>query len=85
MEEDPSRIRGLLFAIGEHAGLAASASESRLAVPLVRERFLGHDDAGVHAAAEWLVQEAGGGPPAQAGPLDPARSPRRSRAQELVL
>ncbi|MFI5454056.1 MAG: protein kinase [Isosphaerales bacterium] len=59
VDDDPSRIRGLLFAIGQHGALEASAPESRFVVSLIRERFLGHDDAGVHGAAEWLLGKFG--------------------------
>jgi len=59
VDDDPSRIRGLLFAIGQHGALEASAPETRFVVSLIRERFLGHDDAGVHGAAEWLLGKFG--------------------------
>ncbi len=75
VETDPSRIRGLLFAIGEHAALRESASEPRLAVSLIRERFLDHGDAGVHGAAEWLIGKLADAE--HAGPLVPARAATR--------
>ena len=70
VDEDPSRIRGLLFAIGQHGALRASAPESRRVESLIRDRFLGHEDPGVHGAAEWLLGKLGakGG----ATPFDPA-------------
>jgi eukaryotic-like serine/threonine-protein kinase len=71
VEQDPSCIRGLLFAIGQHGALRESASESRLAATLIRDRFLGHGDAGIHGAAEWLLMALGGA--VDGAPLDPAR------------
>jgi eukaryotic-like serine/threonine-protein kinase len=53
VDADPSRIRGILFAIGQHSALKDRASDPFFQ-SLIRERFLGHDDPGVHAAAEWL-------------------------------
>jgi hypothetical protein len=61
VEQDPSRIRGLVFAIGQHSALDASAPESRALEWLIRERFLGNHDAGVHGAAEWLLKKLGAG------------------------
>ncbi len=39
--------------------LEAQAPEFRLVASLVQERFLGHSDAGVHGAAEWLLAKLG--------------------------
>ena len=69
VDDDPSRIRGLLFAIGQHGALEASAPQSCPLVSLIRERFLGHDDAGVHGAAEWLLAKlSASGCASDAGP-----------------
>jgi eukaryotic-like serine/threonine-protein kinase len=77
VDDDPSRIRGLLFAIGQHGALEAAAPESRLVVSLIQERFLGHDDAGVHGAAQWLLGKLGDYPQESAA-LSPAVSTRMS-------
>ena len=78
VDDDPSRIRGLLFAIGQHGALEASAAESRLVESLIRERFLGHDDAGVHGAAEWLLGKLGDS--GNASDLNPAAASTRTAA-----
>src|SRR5262249_15263899 len=78
VDDDPSRIRGLLFAIGQHGALAASAPESHRVASRIRERFLGHGDAGVHGAAGWLLGRLGAGGGADA--VDAATVPDRKLA-----
>jgi hypothetical protein len=83
-EGDASRIRGLLFAIGQHGALTGSDADRHRADEVVRRRFLGHDDAGVHAAAEWLLRKlAGAGTSAGPGaaPSETARSPAGGAAR----
>jgi hypothetical protein len=80
VDADPARIRGLIFAIGQHDALETSASESRLVVSLIRERFLGHDDAGVHGAAEWLLGKLGASASAGASAVDSAADSTRKSA-----
>jgi hypothetical protein len=70
-EDDPSRIRGLLFAIGEHGALGGPSVDAGAVASTIRERFLGHDDAGVHGAAGWLLTRIGAG-------VDPSADPPRN-------
>ncbi len=56
IEEDPSILRGLLFTIGQYPPEQRSQTVREEVVALVQNRFLAHQDAGLHAAAEWFLK-----------------------------
>lgn len=72
VERDASSLRGLLLAVGRHSDLRASEGPARE----VAMSFLDHADPGVMGAAEWLLKQIPGEPPASLGarPPSPARS-----------
>lgn len=55
-EQDPSLVRGLLFAIGWHDALTSSSTLRLEVASLVCDRFFPHGEAGIQSAAEWLLK-----------------------------
>src|SRR5437870_1678885 len=56
-EKDVSIIRALLLSLGELGEQKFSANERETVLPKLFDLFRSHPDAGLHAAAEWLLRQ----------------------------
>ena len=83
-EDDVTVRAGLLQALGSFPDDRLSPAERAALIPVVRTHYA-HDDAGLHAAGEWLLRKWGDGPWLTAEAQNRGREPvRRARLDALA-